>query len=131
MFISCYFRFLHLHTVSPVLNSPRQLCTKREIIRERIHWVINSRANKAAKINLGEYFPAHCKCLRYTNQINSFFHVECDPVDIIPDIIPINMSRLVGIRRSLRCSTQPYPSRQRVRCDTDGQWIRQYDTCSE
>lgn len=54
---------------------------------------------------------------------------ECDPVDVIPDIIPINMSRLVGTRRSLQCSTQPYPSRQRVTCDTDGQWVRQYDSC--
>uniref|UniRef100_A0A8W8MUP8 Tyrosine-protein kinase ephrin type A/B receptor-like domain-containing protein n=2 Tax=Magallana gigas TaxID=29159 RepID=A0A8W8MUP8_MAGGI len=69
------------------------------------------------------------KCVLTSTHQPTCIISECDPVDIIPDIIPINMSRLVGIRHSLRCSTQPYPSRQRVRCDTDGQWIRQYDTC--
>lgn len=61
-----------------------------------------------------------------------FVHVECDPPDVIPDIkIPISMSRLVGTRRTVECTTQPFPSRQRITCNTDGQWVRQYDSCSK
>lgn len=61
-----------------------------------------------------------------------FVHVECDPPDVIPDIkIPISMSRLVGTRRTVECTTQPFPSSQRITCNTDGQWVRQYDSCSK
>lgn len=59
------------------------------------------------------------------------FNLECNPTSTIPDITPKHVRREVGLSWWLWCTVPPTTSIQLFTCDTDGQWVKHYNSCGK